>query len=346
MRALVVTNMYPTAKHPARGSFVRDQLEALRRAGEAEVELFAFEPGSPAAYARAAPALRRRFGGARFDIVHAHFGLTAWPALAARGDRRVVTLHGTDLAHPRSRAITLAVLRRYDLVAAVSESLAATVPELAVRRPPAVLPMGVEMTRFSQLPRAEARAALGLDQRGPYLLFPADPARPEKRYDRALEVAGETPLLTLRDVEPSDVRLWVNAANAVLIPSEREGFGLAALEALACDVPVLATPVGIAPEALAGVEGCYCGLVRGQAAGGRRSLHIWPRTIRASRGGCERSGSPPSAWPRACSRPGGGWSRGERSPDTTRPEGPGLAGAGGDRGVRGRHSPWPPTSSP
>ncbi len=259
MRALVVTNMYPTPEHPARGSFVRDQVEALRRTGAADLELFAFEPGSPAAYARAAPGLRRRYAGERFDVVHAHFGLTAWPALAAHAEHRVVTLHGTDLAHPRSRAITLAVLRRYDLVAAVSESLAATVPELAVRRPPAVLPMGVEMTRFAALSRAEARAALGLDQAGPYLLFPADPARPEKRYDRALEVAGETPLLALQEVDPADVRLWVNAANAVLVPSEREGFGVAALEALACDVPVLATPVGIAPEALAGVEGCYCG---------------------------------------------------------------------------------------
>lgn len=258
MRALVVTNMYPTAQHPARGSFVRDQVDALRRTGEAQVDLFAFEPGSPAAYARAAPALRRRYGAQRFDVVHAHFGLTAWPALAARATRRMVTLHGTDLAHPRSRAITLAVLRRYDLVAAVSEPLAGTVPRLALKRPPAVLPMGVEMTRFFVVARAEARAALGLDARSPYLLFPADPARLEKRYDRALELAGDTPLLALRDVAPADVRLWINAANAVLVPSEREGFGLAVLEALACDVPVLATPVGIAPEALTDVTGCYC----------------------------------------------------------------------------------------
>ena len=50
----------------------------------------------------------------------------------------------------------------------------------------------------------------------------------------------------------------MNAANAVLVPSEREGFGLAVLEALACDVPVLATPVGVAPEALAGVSGTLC----------------------------------------------------------------------------------------
>ena len=50
----------------------------------------------------------RRYRGRRFDIVHAHFGLTAWPALAVRNRARVVTLHGTDLRHPRSRRITRA----------------------------------------------------------------------------------------------------------------------------------------------------------------------------------------------------------------------------------------------
>jgi glycosyltransferase involved in cell wall biosynthesis len=49
---------------------------------------------------------------------------------------------------------------------------------------------------------------------------------------------------------------WINAANAVVVPSETEGFGLPVLEALACDVPVLSTPVGIAPVALRGVAGC------------------------------------------------------------------------------------------
>ena len=45
MRALVVTNMYPTPERPALGSFVRDQVEALRRRGDVEIELFAFPPG-------------------------------------------------------------------------------------------------------------------------------------------------------------------------------------------------------------------------------------------------------------------------------------------------------------
>ena len=259
MRALIVTNMYPTPERPALGSFVRDQVEALRRIDGVELELYTFGPGSPANYARHGVALRRRYRGERFDVVHAHFGLTAWPALAVPARKRAVTLHGTDLAHPRSRAITVAALPLLDLVATVSAPMADRVPGWAVRGTRAVLPCGVDLGRFVPIPRAEARAALGLDPAGPYLLFPADPARPEKRFDLAQAAAGQTRLLTLGGVDPERVPLWMNAANAVLTPSDREGFGLALLEALACDVPVLSTPVGIAPTALEGVAGSHCG---------------------------------------------------------------------------------------
>jgi teichuronic acid biosynthesis glycosyltransferase TuaC len=259
MRALIVTNMYPSPADPALGSFVRDQLEALKRTSELDVELFAFRPGTAGAYARAAWALRRQFRDERFDVVHAHFGLTAWPALAVRAEAHAVTLHGTDLSHPRSRALTIAALPLLDLVAAVSESLLDQAPRWALRSRTAVLPAGVDTARFKPIPRSEARARLGLRREGPYLLFAADPRRPEKRYDRAREVAAGVELLTLGSVEPAQVPLWVNAANAVLAPSEREGFGLAVLEALACDVPVLSTPVGVAPEALSGIPGTYCG---------------------------------------------------------------------------------------
>jgi len=71
-------------------------------------------------------------------------------------------------------------------------------------------------------------------------------------------VAGDTRLLTLGRVHPFEVPLYVNAANAVLVPSAHEGFGLAVLEALACDVPVLATPVGVHPAALDDVAGTLC----------------------------------------------------------------------------------------
>ena len=257
MRALVVTNMYPTPERPGSGPFVRDQVEALRRRGDVEVELFHFGGGTRA-YPRAARELRRRYGRDRFDVVHVHFGLVAWPALLAGLRPLVVTLHGNDLLHPKSRPFTRAALPLIELPAAVSRAFSANVPGAARTRRVAILPCGVDLTRFRPIPRREARERLGLDPDGPYLLFPHEPSRPLKRFDRAQEAAGDVPLLTLGGVPAEEVPYWINAANAVIVPSQDEGMGLAVIEASACGVPAFGTPVGAHPVALAGIEGSAC----------------------------------------------------------------------------------------
>jgi glycosyltransferase involved in cell wall biosynthesis len=258
VRALVVTNMWPSEAAPQRGIFVRDQVEALRRRPGVEVEVFAF-PSGPRALLRAIASIRRRTHGRGFDVVHAHFGLAALPALAARSGPVVVTLHGNDLFVRRSRLVTRAALPFTALPAAVSRAFSRNLPGAGRRRRVAVLPVGIDLERFRPIPRAEARARLGLDPAGPYLLFPHDPARPLKRFDRAREAAGDVPLLTLGAVAPDEVPYWINAANAVLVPSRDEGFGLSVIEALACGVPAFGTPVGIHPVALDGIAGAFCG---------------------------------------------------------------------------------------
>ncbi|HYM45186.1 MAG TPA: glycosyltransferase [Solirubrobacteraceae bacterium] len=262
MRALVVSNMLPSAASPERGRFVRDQVEALRGLHSLdglEIELYELAPG-PRSLARGARDLRRRFAGERFDVVHAHFGLSAWPALAVRARVRALTVHGTDLRHPRTRLLTGLAIPFMDILATASAPLIAELPAPSMRRRALVLPCGVDLERFHPIPRARARTQLNLDPERPFLLFPASAARPEKRHDRALALAraAGVELRALGGVDPELVPLWVNAAAAVLVPSEREGFGLAVLEALACDVPVLATPVGVHPEALRDVAGTLC----------------------------------------------------------------------------------------
>jgi teichuronic acid biosynthesis glycosyltransferase TuaC len=283
VRALVLSNMLPDGRHPERGHFVRDQVDALRALGEDwRIELYEFAPG-PRSLAGAALDLRKRYTGKRFDVVHAHFGLTAWPALAVKARARALTVHGTDARHPRTRLATRTALPTVGLLAAASEELVQELPGRRARERARVLPCGVDMERFRAMSRARARGALNLepqhpssdpnrpspgpsqerpnaDPHHPYLLFPADPSRREKRYDRAQALAETmgAQLLTLGGVEPERVPLYVNAAHAVVVPSEREGFGLAVLEALACDVPVLATPVGVHAQALEGLAGTLC----------------------------------------------------------------------------------------
>jgi glycosyltransferase involved in cell wall biosynthesis len=257
VRALIVTNMYPTAERPEYGRFVLDQVEALRRRDDVSIELFSFPPGLRS-YPAAARALRRRYAGERFDIVHAHFGLTAWPAVLARLGPVAVTLHGNDLFVRRSNLATRAALPFTALPAAVSREFSENLPGAGTKRRVAVLPVGIDLQRFRAIPRREARERLGLDPDGPYLLFPHDPARPLKRHDRAVEAAGDVPLLTMGRVPPDEVPYWINAANAVLVPSQAEGFGLSVVEAIACGVPAFGTPVGMHPVALHGIEGTYC----------------------------------------------------------------------------------------
>lgn len=251
MRALIVSNMRQDSAHPARGSFVRDQVAALKRIDGIEIDLVEGRPGA-GGYLDLARELRGRRG---YDVVHAHFGLTGYPALVVRGANRAITLHGTDVRHPRSGRLTRAILPRYDLVAAVSSELAEEVGP-GTR----VLPCGVALERLAPTPRAEARARLSLAPDEPLLLFPADPSRAVKRADRARQLAADTGarLVTLGATPPQQMPDWINAANAVLVPSDAEGFGLAAIEALACETPVLATPVGIHPEALAGLSNALC----------------------------------------------------------------------------------------
>jgi teichuronic acid biosynthesis glycosyltransferase TuaC len=261
VRVLVVTNFEPDEAAPQRGRWVRDQVDEVRQRG-IDVELFSFPPGR-SEYLPATRRLRSLLRRKRFDLVHAHYGLAAWCALFAGAKPLLVTFHGTDVRHGIVGPLSRRLAWRVDLVAAVSRALFETESERPGLPPvpgSAVLPCGPQLERFGPIPRSEARARLGLDPDGRYLFFPANPGRPEKRHDRAAGVAAASgaELLSGGAIEPEQMPLWLNAANAVLVTSSYEGFGMAAIEALACDVAVLSTPVGIAPYALTGIDGCLC----------------------------------------------------------------------------------------
>jgi glycosyltransferase involved in cell wall biosynthesis len=261
VRVLVVTNFMPDASAPQRGRWVRDQVDEVRRRG-VKVDLFEFARGREE-YLPATRRLRALLRRERFDLVHAHYGLAGWVARLAGAKPLVVTFHGTDVRHHLVGHLSRRLAWRIDLVAGVSRALFEPEdgrPGLPAVPGSAVLPCGPDLRRFEPMPRAEARRQLGLDPDGSYLFFPANPARPEKRHDRAAAVAAacEADLLSGGSIEPERMPLWINAANAVLVTSDYEGFGMAAVEALACEVPVLSTDVGIAPYALGGIDGCLC----------------------------------------------------------------------------------------
>ena len=213
------------------------------------------------------------------DMVHAHGVRAAW--VAALAHRRcsfplLFTAHNIVLPSASARLGLSFISRRCTQILAVSEAVAGSLAVCGVPRSQiAVVPNGIDIARFrAGPPRAEARAALSLPETA-FVAASAARFSPEKGLDVLLQaarqrrhmtfaVAGDGPQFALlsRDLPSNvtllgrldDVRPLLAAADVFVVPSRREGQGIAALEAMAAGVPVVASRVGGLAEMLTNGE--------------------------------------------------------------------------------------------
>jgi teichuronic acid biosynthesis glycosyltransferase TuaC len=277
MRVLFVTNMWPDDERPWYGSFVYSQARSLRSAG---IELHVLPIRGYVTnweYARAAGKMIARNLAGRHDVVHAHYGHSA---IIGRLDVRhplVVSYCGDDLLgtpvpghpdHMSRRSLGLAsvfaqVARTAAATITKSEQMALKLPGSARRRNH-VIPNGVDLEMFKRVDQAVARAQLGWAPDEKTALFVGNPSIERKNYalaERAFGLAAtQLPSLRLRvarGVAPDQMPIWMSAADALIHPSWSEGSPNVVKEAMACELPIVATPVGDVPERLRGVPGCH-----------------------------------------------------------------------------------------
>ena len=192
MRVLVATNMYPSPEMPAFGTFVHDQVAALRRAGVEVDVLFINGRQSKWNYLRGFSRYWRQLRQGGYDLVHAHYVLTGVIARAQWGTRVVLTHHGVEaLGYPRWQARLCKVMTPlFDAAIHVSEEVRRTLRDADGW----VIPCGVDLDAFRPLPRDEARAQLGLSPDKRLILWAGEPWRPEKQFhlvERALPLVQE-----------------------------------------------------------------------------------------------------------------------------------------------------------
>jgi glycosyltransferase involved in cell wall biosynthesis len=256
---LVVTNMWPNDADPSYGSFVQDQMESLRRIG-VEYEVF-FVDGRTSRwnYARGAQGLRQHLRGRRYDLIHAHFGLSGWVARCQLRLPVVLTFHGDDLLGkfrfdgsitPMGRFFQASSLMLAPFVRAVIVQ-SREMQKMLHFATSYVIPCGIDLDLFRPIDQQEARGLLGLDPRKKYLLFTYDPAEQRKRYDlieQAVFIARKP---------HAKMPLYMNAADVLVVASEAEGGPLVTKEAMAVNLPVITVPVGDAAELIGNSEGNY-----------------------------------------------------------------------------------------
>jgi glycosyltransferase involved in cell wall biosynthesis len=274
MKVLIATAMYPTPQNPAFGSFVKTQVEALKWAG-VDVELMVLQGRNrKLMYPQSIFQLRRRLAQNSIDVVHAHFSYVGIIARTQFSTPLVVTFHGDDLLgtvkddggnHTHSSRLIVGagrlLGRMIDAAIVQSNEMAA---QLNHRDNVHIVPHEVDFDVFRPTDRAQARAALGLDAAKKYLLFPNNPGIKVKRYALASQVseamAGEDPdveLIVVYKETQDRLALYMSACDALVFTSFQEGSPNIVKQAMACNLPIVATDVGDVRDVIDGTEWCF-----------------------------------------------------------------------------------------
>ena len=247
------------------------------------------------------------------DLLHVHYAiphsvsaLLARMMAAPKALPFITTLHGTDITlvgNDRSfLPITKFSIEQSDGVTAISHYLKQrTLEEFDIKRPIEVIPNFVNCELYCRKPDPEMRAEWAPD--GEPIIMHLSNFRPVKRITDVVEMfaivrekmraklvligdgpdRGAAEYLVRKKKLTRDVHFlgkqdrvykFLSEADLFLLPSDMESFGLAALEAMACEVPVVATNVGGLPEVVEhGVDG-YLFTPREVPIGARYALEI------------------------------------------------------------------------
>ncbi|NLG49426.1 MAG: glycosyltransferase family 4 protein [Chloroflexi bacterium] len=259
MRVLMLTNMYPHEADRSFGTFVYEQVRALRALGVDIDVLFINGRASRLNYLAAYPRLWRQLRHVRYDLIHAHYVFSGMVARAQWGLPIVQSFHAPGQMHTYQGWLCRRLVPLVDAVIVTSEDHKARLGYEGAH----IIPCGVDFELFAPRPQAEARAALGWDPERKVVLWVGDP-RPEKRVDLAhatYEVLrrrrDDVDLRVVSKVPHDSVPTYMNAGDVLLLTSDHEGSPVVIKEAMACNLPIVATAVGDVPQVLAGVEGCY-----------------------------------------------------------------------------------------
>lgn len=225
---------------------VNSQAESLVKYG-VDVEMFPIIGKGVVGYLSAIPKLAKTIKRINPDIVHAHYSFCGIIAALSTGKAVVTSLMGSDVIQSGLMrwVISIFIKHLWSVTIVKSEDMKQRVGITQL----IVLPNGVDFEVFKPSDKTDCKNRVDWDINRKHILFAADPTRPEKNYrlaEQAVRMSeySNIELKVVFGIPQADIPLYLNASDLLILTSIWEGSPNIVKEAMACNVPVVATDVG------------------------------------------------------------------------------------------------------
>ena len=202
--------------------------------------------------------LKRYLSQNSYNLIHAHYSLSAIVASFATRKPIIVSLMGSDAYMKWYWIVIIKILKRIKWAETIVKSKSMN----EIIKNSRIIPNGVDFSKFKPIDKSFAKKELGFDDSQKYIIFVSNPARNEKNFQlaqKAIHMLNERNIIlkVVYDVDHSSIPKYMNAANVLLLTSLREGSPNVIKEAMACNCPIVSTDVGDVSEIISKTEGCF-----------------------------------------------------------------------------------------
>lgn len=244
MRVLIVASGNTKAVSP----FIIEQVESLKKI-DIHIEYFLIKGKGWTGYLKSLSKLKKKIKNKKFNLIHAHYGLSGLLATLQRKIPVIITFHGSDININKNYKWSFIASRLSSKNIFVHKDQPKKLKVMLNEKD--IIPCGINLKIFQPKDKVALRKKLNWDQNKVYILFSSSFDKPVKNVNLAYKSTQNiknSELIELKNYTKIELSNLMNAADLLLVTSFSETGPLIVKEAIACNCPVVSTDVGDVKE--------------------------------------------------------------------------------------------------
>ena len=244
MRVLIVASGNTKAASP----FIIEQVESLKKI-DIHIEYFLIKGKGWTGYLKSLSKLKKKIKNKKFNLIHAHYGLSGLLATLQRKIPVIITFHGSDININKNYKWSFIASRLSSKNIFVHKDQPKKLKVMLNEKD--IIPCGINLKIFQPKDKVALRKKLNWDQKKVYILFSSSFDKPVKNVNlayKSIQNIKNSELIELKNYTKIELSNLMNAADLLLVTSFSETGPLIVKEAIACNCPVVSTDVGDVKE--------------------------------------------------------------------------------------------------